>query len=522
MGHWDNATPILILGGRVGMWGLRNRELIPFGGLILLRNATVEDATWRTGPGATPIGTAITGAPTIQAAKDHWVDPDTQRTLVSASDGTLRKDDGAGDNWVTLASGLTATSWVPVWVLGGRERPGRAARAFHVDRVNAPRVLVADAATVALLARPAPEWTGTSQPGWAAVDHWGHLWMGGHPTFHGAWRSLPEDQEDFTTRLFTMPPVGSGIRRTTAALPYKGGLLVWADPAGVWWFDLRDPNDQLWRLQKVGTWGVLGPDNVVAAEDDVVGVDPQGAWHLISLTDPQGTPRSSDLSARQLGAWFRDNINRGQLATAQLIWDGDRQRAELACAGQGQTQKNRRVVLDLSQRQRFGERWHYWDADRNEALFMRRVSGVLQPAFGDAAGRIWNLEQAARNRNGSAYTFEWFMADTDFGALNPRWRGREMNLRYLQLIYDARSQGTHVVEVYHDGLRKQSVNFELAAGPPTFPMVLPFQLGTENLLTTGRRRLRGQATRIALRGLSSVLNFDLSVAGVILGVEEAA
>lgn len=521
MAEWDGVSQVMIIGGKAGMWGLRNRELTPFASLITLRNATLEDVTWRTGAGATPIGSAIAGTPVIQAALDYWTDPDTQRTLVSCGDGTLRKGDQNADNWVTLASGLTVSGWVPLWVAGGGERPGRAQKAFHADRVNAVRVLAANGATMAAIARPANEWVAGNQPGWLAVDEWGHLWAGGTPTFQGAWRSLPEDQEDFLTRPYTLP-VGSGIRRTTAALPYKGGLLVWGDPAGAWWFDLREPNDQLWRVHRVGNWGVPGPGCVVAAEDDVVGIDAQGGIHLVSMTDPQGTPRSSDISARQLGSWIRENINRSQLTSAQLIWDGGRQKLSIGCAAIGQTQKNQRIDLDLSQRSTLGERWLYWDADRNEALFMRLVSGVLQPAFGDGVGRVWNLEQAARNRNGSGYTFEWFMRDTDLSEVNPRWRGRDKNLRFLKLLYDARVQGTHSVDIWRDGEKKQTVDFNLVAGAPTLPVTLPFTLGGETLQSSPAHRLYGQAERIALRGISTVTDFDISIAGVILGVELAA
>ena len=521
MAEWDGVAQILIVGGRAGLWGLRNRELMPFGALVVLRNATLEDVTWRTGAGATPIGSAITGTPVIRAARDYWPDPDTQRTLVSCEDGTLQKGDGDADNWVTLASGLTVSGWNPMWVLGGGERPGRAQKAFHADRINAVRVLAADGATVSTIAQPPPEWVVGNQPGWLAVDEWGHLWAGGTPTFQGAWRSLPEDQEDFRTRPYTLP-VGSGIRRTTAALPYKGGLLVCADPVGVWWFDLREANDQLWRVHRVGSWGVPGPGCLVAAEDDVVGIDSQGRIHFISMTDPQGTPRSSDISARQLGSWIRDNVARSQLPTAQLIWDGDRQRLSVACHLVGQTQKNLRIDLDLSQRQSMGERWLYWDADRNEALFMRLVSGSLLPAMGDGSGRIWNLEQAARNRNGAGYSFEWFTRDTDLGEIDGRFRGRLKNLRFLKLLYDARPQGTHSVDIYRDGERKQTVDFDLEAGAPTLPVTLPFELGVETLQSSPAQRLYGQAERIALRGISSVADFDLSIAGCILGVELAA
>lgn len=522
MAPYDDVPQIFIGLGRRGMWGLRNRELIPTDGLITLRNATLEDMTARTGPGAAIVGSAIAASLVIQAAVDYWPDPDTQRTLVSVGDGTLRKDDGTGGGWSTLASGLTTSGQVPMWAVAGAELAGRSRKAFHADRVNAIRVLSGDGASAAAIARGAPEWTGTTQPAWVAPAG-GALWAGGLASFPTAlYRSLPQDHEDFITRPYVLF-VDGRIERTTAALAYKGGLLVWGFPEGLWWVDLREANDGLWTVRQIGSAGAAGALTAAPVENDVLYVDPTGGWHLVSLVGAEQTPRVSDLTQRQLGRWFRDNINRGQLHLAQLVWDGTTQAAHLACADQGQTQKNRRVVLDLALRDPAGggERWGYWDADRNEALFLRKISGVPVLHLGDASGQLWRLDQAARNRNGSGYVFEFFTRDTDLGEISATFRGRKKNLRFLQLLYDTQSTGQLTVEVYHDGVQKQSVTFSLRPGPPVLPVTLPFTLSDQAMLLSARKRLTGSPTRLAFRVVSSQVNFDVSLAGLLIGLERA-
>jgi len=42
---YDGVTVVEIVLGREGLWGLRNRNLVPIGGLIQLRNATLEGAS---------------------------------------------------------------------------------------------------------------------------------------------------------------------------------------------------------------------------------------------------------------------------------------------------------------------------------------------------------------------------------------------------------------------------------------------------------------------------------------------
>ena len=84
---WDGAVVIEIIGGREGKYGIRNSNLVPIGGLLRLRNATLEDGTWRTGGGASQLGDAVDAALTLQRAIDYFPSIGTQRTLVYASDG---------------------------------------------------------------------------------------------------------------------------------------------------------------------------------------------------------------------------------------------------------------------------------------------------------------------------------------------------------------------------------------------------------------------------------------------------
>jgi len=58
---YDGVTVVEIVLGREGLWGLRNRNLVPIGGLIQLRNATLEDHSVRVGGGAVLVGSAFGG-----------------------------------------------------------------------------------------------------------------------------------------------------------------------------------------------------------------------------------------------------------------------------------------------------------------------------------------------------------------------------------------------------------------------------------------------------------------------------
>ena len=504
--------------GREALWGAKNRNMVPLGGVIALRNATLEDHSFRTGGGAAKLGSAF-AAQSGQAAIDYFPDISTQRTVVSADDGAIYKDNGSGGGWAALVTGLTTSGQVPFFYTAGAEGAGDARHLIHVDRVNAPQVLDDDGAAMGAIAAGPAAWTGANQPGFGVI-HQGFNWMGGAANDpHRVHRSTQANHEDFTSSAYSLRVFPGEGERLVAGLTYKGVLLLWKYPAGVYAVDTSDNSDANWRVIKVGSPGAAGPANVVAMEDDVMWVAPDGTWHLISATTATGSVRAEDVAARKLGSWHRDNIALNRLAWAQMVYYSHKQEVQLGCSGSGQTAKNRRLHMDLNRRTELGERWIWWDRDRNEALFLRKKNEIHIPAMVDNVGQVWELDQVDRDAEGAAYTFEFFLADTDFGPIMPGWQGRYKNLRFLQLEHDGKSAATVTVEVYGDGSLLQTISQTLSGGPATLPQTLPFTLGTGSLLTTPRRRLRGRARRVGVRVTSSTVSADVSFTRMLLGLE---
>ena len=507
--------------GREGLWGLKNRNLIPIGGLIQLRNATLEDHSVRVGGGATLVGSAFGGGAVAGVeAIDYWPDTGTQRTVVVGDNGSVYKDDGTGGAWSTLVTGLTTTNWVPQLVAGGAEAAGSNRKLFLFTRANAVQVLSGDGAAMAAIASPPTAWgTGANNPGFGVV-HQGYLWaagMGNDP--HGLDRSLQTNHENFTGTVYHMRVFPGEGERLVMGLTYKGVLLLWKYPEGIYAVDTSDTNDANWRIIKVGAPGAAGPRTGVGIEDDVVWMAPDGTWHLISATTATGSVRAEDIAARKLGRFIGEQFNLSRAQFAQLIYYAYKQEVLAGLSAIGQTAKNRRLHLDLNRRTEIGDRWIFWDRDRNEALFLRKVSGIPIPAMIDEQGRLWNLDQATRSANGAGYTFEWFTRDADFGELVPGWQGRYKNMRFLQVEYDAKSAATHTIEIYLDGNLKQSIVFTLTAGGAVLPVALPATLGTGGLSLSARRRCVGRGRRIAFRGTSAIAAQDLSITRLLCGLE---
>ena len=515
---WDGVTPIRILLGRDGLYGLKNTDRVPLGGLLQLRNATLEDTTLRTAGGAAKLGTAIPGAPKISAAVDYFPTTGQQRTVVMASDGTLQKDDGAGGGWATLLSGLTASGAVPFFTPGGGEVLNNDRLLFYADGLNQERVMVADGASFAALTSPPADWAGTNRPS-AFVIHEGYNWAFGNKNApHLLYRSLHTNHRDFTTTRFAVPIFSGEGEYLVGGLSYKGGLLLWKFPEGAYWYDTRNADTNEWRAFKVGAGGMPGPGCCVLIEDDAIWVDPYGGVHMISATTATGSVRAQDLAYRKLGRFIPDQISREELPRANLIYYSDKQQLWLACAATGATTKNRRLILDLNNKGEVGERWSFEDRDTNEALFLRKKAGVLRPAMGDDVGQLWELDQVTRSKDGAGYTFEWWLADTDFAQRVPGWAGKLKNLHYLQALHVPLSTVSHSIEVWRDGNLRQTLAVALSGGSVSFPLTLPFTFGAEMMQVTRPRRLRGQARRLAFRGLSTVAATDISLSGLIVGV----
>src|SRR5213076_2932891 len=145
MGAWDQVPRLEIAAGRLGFFSLLNGNRVPAGGLTVLRNASLADRAWRTGGGATKLGTPISGAPRGIAALDYWPTLAQERTVVVGSDGKIWKDDGNGGGWATLQAGLTTAGAVPMFAVAGSEVAGNNRKLYYADRVNAPLFLDGDA-----------------------------------------------------------------------------------------------------------------------------------------------------------------------------------------------------------------------------------------------------------------------------------------------------------------------------------------------------------------------------------------
>lgn len=515
---WDDCFRIPVILGGDGFYGLRNADRVRLGGLKVLRNATLEDHTLRTTGGATSLGVTLGATVKGLRAIDYWPDDVTQRTVVVGDDGKIWKDNGSGASWSTLLTGLTVSGAIPAFTRGGSEVLGRSRQLFYADAKNQERVLVGDAASMSALSGPVAEWTGTYRPR-QFVIHQGYNWgFGNMNTPHLVFRSLDTNHQDFTTTRFAIPIYSGEGEYLAAGASFKGNLILWKYPDGVYVYDTSDADTTKWFTRKIGTGGIAGPNCFCALENDILWVDPFGGWHLISAAQEFGNVRSEDISARKLGRYLPNTINKDQLPFGDLIYYSDKQQVRFACSALGRVPKELQIVMDVADAAGAGERWDVDDRDRNEALFLRKKSGILIPAMIDEAGLLWELDRPDRNKDGAGYTFEWWTHDTDFRQVVPSLTGKIINACFLQVLYDPRTAtGVHTFETWGDGTKRTTLNPTLSGSGAVLPVTLPFVLGADSIRVTLPQRLRGQANRWSFRGYGTQAGVDTSIAGLIFG-----
>ena len=528
MAAYDGIATVEIEAGRHGMFAVANQNRIPSGGLVVLKNATLGDFTWRAGGGAAKLGVTAGATISARAGIDYWPTAALQRNIIAGNDGSVRKDDGLGASWTVLVTTMTTAGAVPHLSVAGAEAAGNARKVFYMDGVNLPRALAADGTVMTTLISTNVDWAGANQPRWSC-PHQGSNWAGGNANApHTAYKSLATDHADFQTtpyRLICGPLPNQ--QYTVGALSYKGGLLVFCYPVGVYFINTStDPSSANWFPVQVAIPGAGGPRCFCQVEDDVIWVDPAGQWHSLAVASAgqdKASIRASDISYRKLGSWGSTNMALAQLPYADLIYYSDRQEVMLSYAPIGQTAKTARLHLDMNNRAEVGENWITWDRDRNEALYLRVKTGGREiPAMMDNVGQVWELDQAARTKDGGPYTWEFKLQDTDFAQSNPKWAGRWKNLRFVQVEAQATGPGASLaLQVWLDGVHRQTITIPIPATGSTLPQVLPFTLGAAGFVMSRPRRLYGRCRRLSLRGEIVAAGTDVHISKLVVGLEAA-
>lgn len=502
-----------------GLTGTRNQALIKPNQLLQALNVSYDTGAIAKEGGAAKYNAAVIfGTPTVIGGWDWWPSDGVQRMIVMLSDGTLKKDSGTGTFPVTLASGLVVSGTVPTFVEGGKELAAQARKLFMFSGKNAVQVLAGDGATTAALATPPADWSGSNQPTCGAIHEY-RLWGAGNLNDpHRVYYSDTASHEAFTGGVSGSISVYPGEgERIVALMTFKGLLLVWKYPKGLYYIDTTDPLVTNWKTRRVtlGTGGV-SPLGQTIIDNDVMYLDAQGNFQLLSATLEFGNMAVNNLSQRyQINTFLRDNINISQLARTRAVYYGHKREAHFLLTDGGGGINNRRLVVDFNAAD---PHFRFSDRDMNESIWMRQDSDAIQhPVIGDNAGFVWKLDQATRSKDGAGYNAQIQTAQIDFSHVDPNLGIRRKNGQFLELVSEPKGDFLLYVDILWDGLITETVTFNMgSAGAALDEFVLDVDTLADSSLGNKKRRITGGGRRFSLIARNAGANEDFALSRFFL------
>lgn len=506
--------------GYDGLTGSKNLAQVGPSQLLQALNISYERNTIsKEGGSAKYNSTAITAAPSVIGGHDWFPSSAVQRMVVLTSAGDLLKDSGSGTFATTLVSGLTTGSIVPVFVDGGNEQVSNNKKLFVFTGVNAVQVLSGDGNTTADISKPPADWTGASQPV-AGCIHEGYLWAWGNGNDpHRVYRSSLTDHEDFTTASYSLAVYPGEGDKIVAGMSFKGVLVLWKQPAGIYFIDTSASDDTQWRVIRVtSALGIASPRGAVLIDDDILFLDFNANFQLLSATSAFGDLASRNLSTQAfMNIFARDNLNFSQITKARGIYYPAKREAHFAVAGLGSTTNNRRIVIDFN-RSDF-PRFRFSDKDTCESFWLRKdANNIPRPVCGDDVGFVWLLDQETKSKDSAGYNAQIQTPPDDLSRLDPALAIKRKLGDFLELVCEEKGAWDISVDVQWDGVTRQTINFDMGgAGAKlgTDTILDSWTLGGDVLLTR-RKRITGSGRRISLIVRNAGAGEDFSVARFLL------
>jgi hypothetical protein len=505
--------------GQGGLVGTRNQALIQPDQLIVARNLSYEGAVLRKEGGASKYNSSvISGAPVVLGGWDWWPTTALQRMIVALSDGTIKKDSGAGTFPTTLASGLTITGTIPVFVEAGKEAAAGNRKLFIFTGSNQVRVLSGDGATATAIATPPADWA-ASFPTFG-VSHIGKLWGGGNSNDpHRLYYSTSTNHEDFTGAGSGSLSIFAGEgERIVGALSFKSLIVVWKFPLGIYLVNTSDPSVANWTVSKLtGGTGGVSPLGAVAIDNDVVFLDAASNFQVLSSVNEFGDMQSNNISrVTNVYSFVQDNFNLGQLGRTRGVYYAAKREVHFAMTGLGSSINNVRFVLDLNQPNRF--RFRYSDRDVCESIWLRKDSNTIQRLFvGDDTGFVWNLDTVNKDKDGVGYTGAFQTPYMDFSWVDPKLGTVRKIGQYLECLVAPTGNWNLSVDVLWDGNLVQNITFNMGISGAA---IGSFTLGTDRLagdqILNRKRRLVGSGRRLSLSGSNQGAGQDFALARFFL------
>lgn len=511
------------LGGTGGLNGSTNPTQVLPTELIRAENIAYEGDVIRKEGGAVKYNaTSVPGGGTILGGYDFWTDSLTQRQVIYTSAGYLLKDSGDGLFPTTLATGLQ-TNVTPVFVEGGQEAINSPRKLFTFAENQSVKVLSGDGTTVTNIASPAADWT-TAQPTCGCISE-GRLWAASN---HRVYYSTASNHEDFSTTGGADPagqmPIFSGVgERIVQLVPFKGFIVVFKKPRGIFVIDTRDTLFVNWKaLEQNTSIGVPSAHAAVRTDDDIMFMDATGSIQLLNGIDNDNFSGINISQSHSMNPYIQSHVNTHNLDHIKSIYYPAKREVHFAVPQTGSTVNNARLVVDLNHinvptainPSQVAPRFRWSPRDTCESMWLRRDNyNISRPVVGDDAGTIWMLDQEARAKNNAAFLSAFQTSHLDMSWLDPELSAKRKIATALEIVATPQQGVELSCDIYFDGRYTQTVVFSLnPSGVPLGEFVLGTDvLGSNDILIVRRKRVTCSGRRVSFLFYNNRIGEDFAI-----------
>lgn len=522
MAYTGNVARLPI--GIQGFSGSRNPTQLQAGHLEYVEGLSLDGGLIQKEGGASKLNASALGSgAAVLSGISYSPLADTHRDAVFLSDGSILKDSGLGTFPVTLASGLNSATQPPPWFLmGGGETVGAPRTLFCFSATNQVRAVDGDGAVMAAITTPPADWAGSGNFPTFGVIHEDRLWGGGNATDpHRIYYSTLSDHQNFTgTGSGTLAVFPGEGERIVGATSFKGLLVVFKYPRGIYMVTTSDPSPAGWRVDRLsGATGGLNQHTIIPIDNDTMYMSASGSIHLLSATDAFGDAETSTISLiADINEFVRNYINVGALRNACGLWYSYKNQAWIALPQSNETENNIRLIVDLSATNSVGPRFLLSRRDTPISMWMRpNTETSTKPAHGDSDGFIWNMDTDARSKDGVGYPVAFQSANMDLSFIDPSLATLNKTGDFLELIFEPQGDWDLTVQVSWDDVPGPPLLYTMGgSGAPLGAFILDTDELASTAIKSIRKRIAGSGRRIRIMANNEVVDQNIAISDFYL------
>lgn len=312
------------------------------------------------------------------------------------------------------------------------------------------------------------------------------------------------------------PAEGDGI---VGAISFRGVLVIFKYPVGIYILDTRDPSPTNWSVSKLsGAIGTINHSCIIQIENDVICMDEGGNIHLLSATNDLGDINTSNISQlADMRPYLQAEASLSDIRRTVGIWYAGRRQAWFSLPTIANINNDLRLIVDFNKPD-VGPRFIPSRRDVAICMWLRPgVSSLSKPVVGDDDGFVWLLEDDARNKDGVAYPLIFETSNNDLSFLDPALASKAKNASFLEIVAEPRGNWDLTVNVFWDDILTDVVQFSMGQSGATLgTFVLDVDALTSSVVSSNRQRIAGSGRRFRLLGRNDGVDQNVAISSFYL------